>query len=64
MQDKTAQSPVPDCAQPQTDHFQRQDARSMATELSLALDGVNKAIDCLDKAQHITQDRLQLEVAV
>lgn len=44
--------------------IEEQSARSIETELALKMDGINHAINSIDEAQHITQDRLQLEVSV
>jgi hypothetical protein len=44
--------------------IEKQNPRSVATELELRMASVAHAIDSLEAAQHITQDRLQLEVSV
>lgn len=41
-----------------------QDPRAIETQLRLSMESVASVLQQLDDAQHITQDRLQLEVSV
>jgi hypothetical protein len=56
----------PNQVEPQHDLLQLEevDAEAAAAQLRLQIDGLNRTIAALEKAQQVTQETLQLEVSV